>query len=93
MGEYRKLTQEKRYGISTLMQKGHNKKKITEAIGVHQSTISRELRRNPDLAGQADRGKQGFRGISPKKGPRSGQSPPEGEGQGAYGSPHLGLAL
>lgn len=51
MGDYRQLTQEQRYGISTLMQTGHNQTKIAEVIGVHQSTISRELKRNKGLRG------------------------------------------
>ena len=51
MGDYRQLTQEQRYGISTLMQTGHNQTTIAEVIGVHQSTTSRELKRNKGLRG------------------------------------------
>ena len=51
MGHYRQLTQEQRYGIFTLLKTGHNHTEIAEGIGVHQSTISRELRRNKGLRG------------------------------------------
>lgn len=58
MGDYRQLTQEQRYGIYALLQIGHNQTKIAEVIGVHQSTISRELKRN-----------KGFAGVSIQPGP------------------------
>ena len=51
MGDYRQLTQEQRYGIYSLQQTGHNQATIAEVIGVHQSTISRELKRNKGLRG------------------------------------------
>jgi IS30 family transposase len=50
---YTQLTREQRYQIKALMKTGHNQKEIAEAIKVHQSTISRELRRN--------RGQRGYR--------------------------------
>ncbi len=41
------LTREQRYQIKAPLKTGHNLKEIAEVINVHQSTISRELRRNP----------------------------------------------
>ena len=46
MKHYYQLTQEQRYGIYTLIKTGHNASQIAAAIGVHKSTISRELQRN-----------------------------------------------
>lgn len=43
---YQQLTQEQRYMIYVLRQEGYNQSRIARAIGVHKSTISRELRRN-----------------------------------------------
>ncbi len=51
MGHYQQLTREQRYGIYTLLKTGHNQSKIAAGIGVHKSTISRELRRNKGLRG------------------------------------------
>lgn len=45
------LTQEQRYQIYALMKAGHNQTEMAEIIGVHKSTISRELRRNRGLRG------------------------------------------
>lgn len=53
MKRYHQLTQEQRYGIYCLLKTGHNQAKIAAIIGVHKSTISRELKRN--------RGKRGYR--------------------------------
>ncbi len=50
---YNQLTQEKRYQIYALLKIEQTKTKIAEVIGVHRSTISREMRRN--------RGKKGYR--------------------------------
>lgn len=50
---YTQLTHEQRYQIKALLKTGHNQKKIAEAVEVHPSTISRELRRN--------RGQRGYR--------------------------------
>ena len=44
---------EKRYGIYSLLKTGHNQSKIADVIGVHKSTISREVKRN--------HGKRGYR--------------------------------
>ncbi|HIA67055.1 TPA: helix-turn-helix domain-containing protein [Candidatus Poribacteria bacterium] len=40
------LTWEQRYGIYSLLKTGYNQSMIANVIGVHKSTISRELRRN-----------------------------------------------
>ena len=46
---YKQLNLEKRYQISALIKAGLSQKDIAFEIGVHPSTISRELRRNNDL--------------------------------------------
>ena len=56
MKHYRQLTLEKRYGIYSLLKTGHNQSKIAEVVGVHKSTINRELKRN-----------RGGRGYRPKQ--------------------------
>jgi IS30 family transposase len=50
---YKQLTQEQRYQIYALKQADQPGKRIAEIVGVHASTISRELKRN--------RGKKGYR--------------------------------
>jgi len=45
---YKQLNLEKRYQISALIKAGLSQKEIAFEIGVHSSTISRELRRNND---------------------------------------------
>ena len=50
---YHQLTQEQRYQIYALKKTGHTGTEIAEVIGVHKSTVSRELRRN--------RGGRGYR--------------------------------
>ena len=47
--KYQQLTLEKRYQISALQKAGYNQKEVALEIGVHPSTISRELRRNRDI--------------------------------------------
>jgi len=54
--DYTQLTQEQRYQIYTLKKMEHSQTEIAGCIGVHKSTISRELRRN-----------QGKRGYRPKQ--------------------------
>ena len=56
MRKYRQLTREQRYQICILKKTGHNQCKIALLLGVHKSTISRELRRN-----------KGQRGYRPKQ--------------------------
>ena len=46
--QYTQLTLSKRYHISALKKQGYSQKEIAVEIGVHPSTISRELRRNND---------------------------------------------
>jgi len=53
METYTQLTQTQRYQISTLLKIGQMQTEIAKAIGVHKSTISREIRRNS--------GKRGYR--------------------------------
>ena len=43
------LTVEQRYSIYTMLQIPMTQKDIAAAIGVHKSTISRELKRNCDM--------------------------------------------
>ena len=47
---YQQLTEGKRYQISILLAEGISFSQIAQKIGVHRSTISRELKRN----GQSD---------------------------------------
>jgi len=49
MRNYSQLTLEQRYVIYTLHLQDYNQTKIAELIGVHKSTVSRELRRNVGL--------------------------------------------
>lgn len=51
MNHYTQLTREQRYQISALKKVGVSQKDIAAEIGVHRSTISRELRRNTGLRG------------------------------------------
>jgi IS30 family transposase len=53
MGVYTQLTQEQRYHIYAFMKAGFSQTAIAKEIGVHKSTVCRELRRN--------RGKKGYR--------------------------------
>lgn len=48
---YKQLTSEQRYTISVLLGKGMKRKEIAEAIGVSNSTITRELQRNSGRRG------------------------------------------
>jgi IS30 family transposase len=56
MTGYQQLTQEQRYQIYALMKAGFNYTQTASEIGVHKSTVSREVRRN-----------QGQRGYRPKQ--------------------------
>mgnify|MGYP000685824955 CR=1 FL=1 len=53
MRGYTQLTQEQRYQISILMKAEHKQTEIANLLGIHKSTISRELQRNT--------GKRGYR--------------------------------
>ena len=61
MKQYTQLTEPQRYQISVLMKAGHNQIEIATLIGVHKSTISRELTRNRGLRGYRPRQAQLFR--------------------------------
>lgn len=52
---YKQLTPEQRYQIYALMQTGHRQTEIAAVVGVHKSTISREVRRNRGLRGYRPR--------------------------------------
>ena len=51
MKHYTQLTHEQRYQIYVLMKANHNQTEIAKLVGVHKSTISRELCRNCGLRG------------------------------------------
>jgi IS30 family transposase len=51
MRVHAQLTQEQRYQIAALLEAGHNQTEIAGVVGVHKSTISRELTRNRGLRG------------------------------------------
>ena len=61
MKHYTQLTEHQRYQISALMKAGHKQFEIAAVIGVHKSTISRELKRNRGLRGYRPRQAQLFR--------------------------------
>ncbi len=46
MQYFTQLTQEQRYHIFGLRQAGNSQSTIADSVGVHKSTISRELARN-----------------------------------------------
>ena len=46
MKKYKQLTHKERYQIYALIKEGYNYSKIANNIGVHKSTISREVKRN-----------------------------------------------
>lgn len=56
MRNYTHLDQEQRYQISSLLKAGYQQNVIAAEVGVHKSTISREIKRN-----------QGQRGYRPKQ--------------------------
>ena len=51
MREYKQLTEEERIEIYAMMQAGKEQKMIAATLGVHPSTVSRELARNTGLRG------------------------------------------
>ena len=63
--KYTQLTQKQRYQIQALLKMGHSQTEIADALGVHKSTISRELQRNHGKRGY--RPKQAYQ-FSPRKG-------------------------
>ena len=50
--KYKQLTREQRYGIYLGLQEGKTKKAIAQQVGVHASTIIRELKRNSGKTGR-----------------------------------------
>jgi transposase, IS30 family len=52
MQKYKQLDLKRRHKIKALLQAGHSQTKIAEIIGVHKSTISRELSRNVPARGR-----------------------------------------
>jgi len=55
MKSYKKLTEEIRYQISAYLKAGFTQTEISLSVGVHKSTISREIRRNSGLRGYRPR--------------------------------------
>ena len=51
MQKYKQLTREQRYGINLMLKQGFDQTEIAKDIGVHKSTISREIRRNQGSRG------------------------------------------
>jgi len=52
MNSYTQLTHlRQRYQIKALMKMGHNQTEMAKSVGIHKSTVSRELRRNRGLKG------------------------------------------
>ena len=51
MPGYTQLTQEQRYQIYALWKSGFNQSRIADFVGVHKSTVSRELKRNTGQCG------------------------------------------
>jgi IS30 family transposase len=60
MKPYHQLTQEQRYQICALRKTGHSQLEIAEVLGVHKSTVSRELKRNRGQRGYRPQQAQGF---------------------------------
>ncbi len=61
MKHYKQLTREQRYQISGLLKAGYQQSQIADEVGVHKSTISRELRRNRGQRGWRPKQSQVFR--------------------------------
>ncbi|CAN5796805.1 hypothetical protein BH23GEM9_BH23GEM9_16030 [soil metagenome] len=63
---YHQLTSEERYALSALRRQGHSQAEIGRVLGLHPSTIGRELKRNsrkdggyrPSTAGEMTRGRR-----------------------------------
>ena len=67
MKHYKQLTSEQRYQISGLKKAGLNQSQISDEVGVHKSTISRELRRNKGRRGWHPKQAQELRDERRKK--------------------------
>lgn len=55
MQKYTQLSLENRYQIKALLDAGHNQSEIARTLGVHRSTICRELKRNVGNGSAADK--------------------------------------
>lgn len=55
MGMYRQLTQSQRYHIRICLKAGYSLSKTSQRLGVHKSTVSREIRRNSGNKGYRPR--------------------------------------
>ncbi|MDZ7659260.1 helix-turn-helix domain-containing protein [Fodinibius sp.] len=55
MQKYTQLSEENRYQIKALLDAGHNQSEIARTIGVHRSTICRELNRNVTNSNSEDK--------------------------------------
>ena len=60
MRHYTQITREQRYQISALLDNDLTQTEIAQTVGVHKSTISRELRRNTGKRGYRPKQAQGF---------------------------------
>ena len=75
---YKQLTSEQRYYIYLEKQRGSTQKKIAESIGVSESTVSRELRRNGGRGGRYNFIKAHERAMSRRhRSPGNRAKPPE----------------
>ncbi len=72
---YKQLAREQRYQIYALMKAGLCQTEIAKVIGVHKSTISREMRRNRGLRGYRPKQAHHFAGIRRAKIARARISP------------------
>lgn len=63
MKHYTQLTSEQRYQISGLRKAGLLQSQIADSVGVHKSTISRELRRNKGIRGWWPKQAQSIRDV------------------------------
>ena len=52
MKKYKQLDQEQRYTIEKMLKEGYTQSSISKVIGVHRSTVSREISRNTAKRGR-----------------------------------------
>lgn len=71
MRAYHRLTEEQRIEIYALKKAGFNQAAIAHRIGVHKSTVSREVRRNSGLRGYRPQQAHRLAGIRQAQIPRS----------------------
>ncbi len=75
MSNYTQLTREQRYQIYALMKAGLYQTQIAKIVGVHKSTISREMRRNRGLRGYRPKQAHHFSKVRRAKAVRTQISP------------------